>query len=99
MIDISQFDKAEVLVALFNRSQQQGMGFLDRSGALPLTLPEARKALDERKSNGLYFDYFRGRVLKVDLGGDQFDPYLYDRDNGNGAAARAIATLRECTNA
>jgi hypothetical protein len=99
MIDISKFNKDEVLAALFNHSKQQGMGFLDSSGARPLTPAEALQAIDERGPHGLYFDYFRGRVLKVDLTGDQFDPKLYDRDNGNGAAARAVAILQGATNA
>jgi len=28
--------------------------------------------------------------MKVDLSGDEFDPRMYDRDNGQGAALRAI---------
>jgi hypothetical protein len=92
MIDISHFSKAEVLVALFNYSHQQGLGFLDESGARPLTLPEAQEIIDQRLQGnlGLYFDYLRGRVLKVDLSQDYFNPVLYDRDNGSGAAAAAL---------
>jgi hypothetical protein len=41
-----------------------------------------------------YIDYFQGRVIKTDLRGDAIDPRLYDRDNGAGAAERAVATLR-----
>lgn len=79
-IDISKLDKAHVLVALFNASKQQGMGFLNRDGARPLTKEEAAEAIKEQP----YFDYFRGRVMKVDLKGD----------NGQGAAARAIDKIR-----
>ena len=32
--------------------------------------------------------------MKVDLSCDELDPYLYDRDNGQGAAFKAINTLR-----
>jgi hypothetical protein len=42
-IDISKLDKAEVLAALFNASKQQGMGFLDESGAVPMTVEDARQ--------------------------------------------------------
>jgi hypothetical protein len=42
----------------------------------------------------VYFDYLRGRVMKVDLSKDAFDPWLYDRDNGAGAAERAVSRLR-----
>jgi hypothetical protein len=38
--------------------------------------------------------YLKGRVMKVDLSGDSFGPWLYDRDNGDGAAERVIAELR-----
>jgi hypothetical protein len=41
-----------------------------------------------------YIDYFQGRVIKTDLRGDAIDPRLYDRDNGAGAAERAVAKLR-----
>lgn len=38
-----------------------------------------------------YFDYLKGRVLKVDLSNpDCFDERLYDRDNDYGAADRAV---------
>jgi hypothetical protein len=40
-----------------------------------------------------YFDYLQGRVMKVSLEGDELDARLYDRDNGEGAAAEAISAL------
>ena len=39
------------------------------------------------------FDYLAGRVMKVELGGDTLDPWLYDRDNGRGAALEALTPL------
>ena len=50
----------------------------------------ARDLIDQ----GAYFDYVQGRVMKVDLSGDSFNPWLYDRDNGEGAAKRIVDTLR-----
>jgi hypothetical protein len=88
-IDISGLDKAEVLQALFNASRQQGMGFMDSSGAVPMTIEDAREYVRDYLS----FDYLRGRVMKVNLSGDTLDPWLFDRDNGEGAAARALAPL------
>ena len=41
-----------------------------------------------------YFDYLHGRVLKVELSGDEFDERLYDRDCGEGAAQRAVDSIR-----
>lgn len=54
---------------------------------IDMTIGEAKEILD---SGITYFDYLKGRVMKVDLCGNEFDPWLYDRDNGRGAAARAI---------
>ena len=101
-INIEGLSKAAVLAALFNGSRQQGMGFLNAAGANPMTEAQAQEEIDARADgNGWrsYFDYLRGRVMKVDIGGDTFDPYLYDRDNGRGAAAAVIASLRQQTKA
>lgn len=91
VIDIKGLDKAEVLVALFNASKQQGMGYLNTAGYDPMTLEDARKIIEENPNT--YFDYLRGRVMKVKLSEDTFSAKLYDRDNGKGAAARALEPL------
>lgn len=88
-IDISGIDKAAVLAALYNASKQQRMGFLHQRGASPMTTHEARQELE----NGSDFDYLHGRVMKVSLNKDTLDPYGYDRDNGPGAATRALEHL------
>jgi len=88
-IDVSKLDKAEVLVALYNNSKQQGLGFLDSQGRKLLTKEEASELLKRTT----YFDYLRGRVMKVELGQDTFDPWGYDRDNGQGAAEEALKPL------
>ncbi len=103
MIDISKLDKAEVLVALFNASGAPDAGgeittakgeittakFVAAMDPQAMTLEEARKRL----AGHPYINYIRGRVLKVDLSGDEFDPALYDRDNRWGAALRAIRSI------
>lgn len=86
MINLKDKDKAEVLAKLYNASGPQGMGFLQGEKA-DMTTEEARELLD---SGQTYFDYLKGRIMKVDLGGDELDPWLYDRDLGQGAAAAAI---------
>ena len=90
MIDISGLDKAEVLLALYNASHVQGYGFIQAVDNY--TLEDARR--DYEASHDKYFDYLHGRVLKVDLSGDEFDPRLFDRDCGEGAAYYAIEELR-----
>lgn len=86
MIDISGLDKADVLAALYNGSRPQGLGVL-HFDPQPMTVKEARSLVE----TGTYFDYLKGRVLKVDISGDALDPRLYDRDLGEGAAERALS--------
>ena len=77
-----------MLAALYNASKPQGMGFMHYDSK-PMTRQEAEALLEK----ATYFDYLKGRVMKVDLSGDELDPRLYDRDNGQGAAECAIAKL------
>lgn len=107
MVNIAGLDKAAVLAALHNGTRALGMGVLHDIGR-DLTVEEARFCIEERgddvkamfgdvagrSNDGIYFDYLLGRPLKVDIGGDEFDPSLYDRDAGEGAAERAIAAIR-----
>lgn len=99
-VSIAGLDKAAVLAALYNASQPLGMGFLH---ATPhdMTVEQARELIATDADpdyttprRGLRFDYLHGRVLKVDLAGDSFGTWLYDRDNGQGAAGRVIEKLR-----
>ena len=90
MIDISGLDHARVLKALYERAQVQGLGVLQAvQGLLPLK--EAEKLM----AGSGYFDYLKGRVMKIEISGTQIDERLYDRDNGPGAAASAIEGLRK----
>jgi hypothetical protein len=91
IIDISGLDKAEVLAALYNAASPQGLGHL-HFNPVPMTTEEARSLLAERVKP--YFDYLHGRVMKVDLSSNELKPWLYDRDNGPGAAQRVIDALR-----
>lgn len=93
-IVLKGLNKAAVLAALYNASKPQGMGFLHYDPS-PMSVEQAEELLKQ----GTDFDYLMGRVMKVDLGGDTLDPWLYDRDNGQGAAAAAIASLQSTSNA
>lgn len=88
-MNIKGLDKAEVLAALFNASRQQGMGFLDSRGGRDMTKERAAEILKITED----FDYLDGRVMKISLDRDEVETRLYDRDNGQGAAERAIAHL------
>lgn len=91
MIDIKGFNKAKLLASLYNHAHPQGMGFLQYDPKV-MTVEEAQKIIDECIAGeySLYFDYLKGRVMKVNLTGDILDERLYDRDNGPGSAYAAI---------
>ena len=88
MINISSLDKRELLIALYDNAKIQGMGIFQAKSE-PLSLEEAEELLKKH----YYFDYLYGRVMKVDLSGDELNPDLYDRDNGDGAVERVIKTI------
>lgn len=94
MVNIKGLDKAAVLVALWNHSHAQGFSFFNER---TLTLSEAEAMVNSniKKNIALNFDYVNGRVIKCDITGDEFDPWLYDRDCGDGAAQRAIDSIRQ----
>jgi hypothetical protein len=110
-VDISGIDKGALLAELFNRSHVFGMGFI-QAGAGPdeMTADKGRELITKAEAgtseadhdrmfgikSGLHFDYLYGRPLKVNLDGDQVDPWGYDRDNGSpGTFAGIVAQLRE----
>lgn len=105
-ISIKDLNKAAVFAALYNGARhlpQYGTGLLHYNPN-PMTVDQASQELklgdDQKRMFGvgdesMYFDYVRGRVMKIDIGHDEIDPQLYDRDNGPGAAAKAIASIRE----
>ena len=90
MVDIKGLDKERVLKALYDHSHVQGSGFLQAVPDGVVTVEYCAGLLAKHS----YFDYLHGRVLKVDLSGDEFDERLYDRDCGEGAAQRAVDSVR-----
>lgn len=88
-VDISDLDKGAVLAALYNASRPQGMGFLHYDPT-PMTPEQGTELL----KTSMDFDYLKGRVMKVDLSGDTFEPWSYDRDNGDGQAELVVQALR-----
>lgn len=90
MVNIKGLDKARVLKALYDHSHVQGSGFLQAVPDGVVTVEHCAMLLGSQT----YFDYLHGRVLKVELSGDEFDERLYDRDCGEGAAQRAVDSVR-----
>lgn len=86
MVSIKGLKKEVVLKALYDGSHLQGLGFL--SAISSFSIEDAEKCIKENPE--MHFDYLYGRVLKVDLSEDYFDPRLYDRDCGEGRAQKQI---------
>ncbi|MDD4830744.1 MAG: hypothetical protein WCX23_01120 [Candidatus Paceibacterota bacterium] len=107
-VKIKGLSKAKVLAALYNRARPQGMGiFMYRQDKM--TEEDALFVIDSRGDDGcfrakdpfrneFYFDYLRGRALKVDLSGDYFCSKMYDDMNdmydNEKSAEKAISELR-----
>ena len=87
MINIKDLPKAQVLHALWHASKARGLV----GGSF--TIEDAQKEIDKQPC--LYFDYAAGHVIKCDLSKDEFDERLFDRVNGDGAAATAIENIRK----
>lgn len=108
LVSIAGLNKAAVLAALYNASAPTGMGRMWAIRApATMTVADAQAIIEGRgddeevmfgnatASPYLTFDYLHGRPLKIDLRGDAFDPWGFDRDNGvPGTAAAIIARLR-----
>ena len=88
-INIAGKCKATILAKLYNASSPRGMGFLQ---ATPndMSVNEAQQILDDGQT---YFDYLKGRVMKIDLSGDTLRTDLYNRDNGYLAAENILQQL------
>lgn len=90
-MDISKLDKADVLAALYNNSRPLGLGMLHYTPE-KMSRREAQSWIDAAGSRP-YFDYLKGRVMKIDLSKDELDTTLYNRDNGPDAAENALKHL------
>jgi hypothetical protein len=105
-LDVGHLEMAEVLRRLYNASGSLGLGRLHftpeemtleqaqkvidtRMALVPADAhPDVETYI---RRHALYFDYLQGRVMKINLA-ERRDLMvrLYDRDNGEGAAARAL---------
>lgn len=86
-MNIKGVSKAKILSALYNNAKVQGMGFIHFVSG-DMSTKEAQSMLD---SGQTYFDYVKGRVMKIDLSKEtELDTRLYNRDNGHNAAENII---------
>ena len=90
-IDISGLPKAKLLVALFDSAQP--------SRLLPttmvkkdLSLREAQRVID---SGQKIISNLQGKVLNLNISGNKLDTNGYDREHGQGAAARIVMQVKK----
>jgi len=102
MISYEGIDEATLVHGLYHGTPRLGLdtpaGIIDAAHGGPrVTVEElAAELAPDMGGDELYIDYYRGRPLKVrlDLKSKTFSEHLYDRDAGQGAAARVVAALR-----
>lgn len=89
-MDITGLDKAQVLAVLYNKAKVQDMGIY-RFIKGDMEIKQAQFILD----NGQYdFDYLYGRVMKIDLSGNEVNTCGYNLDNGENSAEKAVNSIR-----
>ena len=89
---ITDIDRDQLLAALWERAKPAL--YFERSGIDPpgFSLEGARKEL---RLDG-YADYVCGRAIKTDVyTNDIVNPWLYDRDAGDGAFQEVVNALRD----
>lgn len=69
-MNIHGINKAELLAALYNRAKPQGLGWITAEKD-NMTKAEAKTFL----SGDNYFDYLKGRVLKIDISGEYYQTF------------------------
>ncbi len=84
-IDIFELTKWRVLRALYERARKPEESYE------PLSEAEAQWAINKIQGR---IAVIKGRTLNVNLSGTTFDPKLYDKVHGSGAAEEAIEKLR-----
>ncbi len=91
-MNIAGLDKAAVLAALYAVAKPR----IEDHPAYtpgPMNAGQAAQALAEKPLQ--YFDFVGGRFMKIDIHLETVDTFLFNRDNGEGAAEKAIAALRK----
>jgi hypothetical protein len=94
MVDVTGIDRKKLLKALWENAKPAA--FYD-SGLLPPPTFNLDKAMHSVRRDG-YVDYVCGRCIKTDLFDERtnvINPDGYDREYGQGAFQRVVASLRK----
>ena len=85
-VNISNLSKETLLKKLWFGSKNAAV--FSNTISLPFDSVKASTAVQKR------IDYFCGRVIKMDISQDSCDSFLYNRDNGDGAVEKIVASMR-----
>lgn len=91
MVDVTGVDRKELLKGLWINSSPAA--FFMGLGGPQFEYPQAN---DREIQRGGYVDYYRGRMIKSAVFSEKniIDPYLYDRDIGQGSFQRIVNQLK-----
>lgn len=95
-MNIQGLELSSVLAALYNAASSGGLALHEYDPA-PMSIDEADGLLKQYGSRP-YFDYIRGRSMKIGLMGEDVNTKWYNVYNGAEAAEHAITILRETGN-
>ena len=95
LLDVGDMSAAEVLMRLYNAAgapaHAEAMAWIEYKLGDAMTVEQAQALLATAPAGArLYVDYLHGRIIKTNVAERPIDPRLYDRDHGQGAAARAL---------
>jgi len=90
-VTIANLDRVDLLQRMWNHAPVAR--FFAVSGVSPPSFDRlaAQSVIDKR------IDYFQGRCIKTDLSMDVVDPFLYDRDAGEGKLAAIVKEMQSET--
>lgn len=83
-------NKAEVFAALYNAAKPKGAGFINYD---PRSITPEEAVEITKGDFDISFQYVKGRVMKINLSGDEFDPSGYDSENGSDTSQYVIDAL------
>jgi hypothetical protein len=88
-INIAGIDKVELLRALWEGSSPARFFAMSGFPAPSFDNESAKEAVEK------YIDYYDGRCIKSDISGDKVDPWLYNRDAGEGKFEKIVEKLKK----
>ena len=88
-INIRELDRIELLKRMWTKTGSASFFMHNR-----LPSPAFPESGAEEAVSG-YIDYFGGKPIKTDLSKDSIDPWLYNRDAGQGALEEIVEVMRK----